>query len=318
MRTTLFALAFLLPAVAQAEDAAIRISGPAAMRGMVERWAEAYSRSHPESRFELTMKGSDTAIPGLYGGQADIALMGRENDIVDDNGFSRTMQFAATRIQIANGSVARPGKSDAIALLVASDNPLSGLTSTQLARILDCGGATPIRVWGELGLGGAWASATIRIDSYDFASRTGAWLQDRITAKSRKMCWDRIVEHDDVRRLDGTVEPAAEAIGRSARGIRNVLAIANAGEAHDGLKLIALDGVMPDREAIVAGRYPLARRAYAFVARPPGTPLDARIARFLEFVLSADGQAMLSDERDYLPLDTATADKQRAILGQRK
>ena len=33
--------------------------------------------AHPNVSFELVMKGSDTAVPGLYSGRADIALMGR-------------------------------------------------------------------------------------------------------------------------------------------------------------------------------------------------------------------------------------------------
>ena len=62
----------LLAAAASAADP-IRIWGPPAMRGIAQRWADAYAALHPGVRIELTMRGSDTAIPGLYGGQADIA-----------------------------------------------------------------------------------------------------------------------------------------------------------------------------------------------------------------------------------------------------
>jgi phosphate transport system substrate-binding protein len=318
MKALLYILALLLPALAHADAVPLRIWGPPAMQGIAERWAEEFAKTHQGVRFEFVMRGSDTAIPGLYGGQADIALMGRANDIVDDNGFSRTMQFPFTRIEIANGRFATPGKSDAIAVLVSTDNPLSGLTLPQLARIVDCGtGGPPIQIWGELGLDGDWAKQPIRVHTYDFAMRTGVWLQNRVMGKSRKMCWDRIVEHSDVRRLEGTVEPAAQAVGEAARQDRYTLAIANPGEAHDGLKVLAIDGTLPDAATIVAQRYPLARRAYAFVARRPGTPLDERTREFLRFVLSPEGQALLEADHGYLPLAPEEAAAQLAIIEDR-
>lgn len=153
MKALLFALALCQPAIALAQDAPIRIWGTPAMLGVAERWAEGYRKDHPTARFEFAMKGSDSAIHGLTGNAADIALMGRENDIVDDFGFARPKEYPATRIEIATGSVSVPGKSDAIAVLVNKDNPLASLTLDQLARIVDCGGnKAPISTWGQLGL----------------------------------------------------------------------------------------------------------------------------------------------------------------------
>jgi len=319
-----YALALLLlPGVAQAQDAPIRIWGTPAMLGVAERWAEAYRRTHPAARFEFRMKGSDSAIHGLTGDAADIALMGRANDIVDDNGFSRPRQYAATRIEIAAGSVGVPGKSDAVALLVHADNPLRSLSLDQLARILDCGDqARPARTWGDLGATGAWAGMPIRVHAYDFSTRTGVWIQDKVADRDRRMCWDRIVEYGDQRRLDGTIARAADRIGDASRGDRHALAIANAAQARDGLKLLAIgDGdtaVRPDAASVASGAYPLARRAYAFVDRAPGRPLAPRVLAFLRFALSAAGQAMLERDNGYLPLDRRTAAAQLALLESEK
>ncbi|MEA3003128.1 MAG: phosphate transport system substrate-binding protein [Sphingomonadales bacterium] len=318
----LFALILALsPVAARAQDQrVIRIWGPPAMRGIAERWAEEYRRVHPEARFELTMRGSDTAIPGLYGGVADIALMGRANDVVDDNGFSRTIGYPATRIEIANGSLSVPGKSDAIAILVDAANPIASISLAQLASAVDCGGAVPAaRTWGDLGLKGAWAAKPIRIHSYDFGSRTGAWFQHVVTRDGRRMCWDRVAEYGDLRRHDGTIQAAADRIGDAARGDRYALTIANPAQARDGLKLVALaDGkaapVLPTAASVIDRRYPLARRAYAFVDRKPGRPLDPRIAAFLRWTLSPAGQALLAVDHGYLPLDRQTDAEQLALL----
>ena len=320
MRILLVLLALLLPCALQAQDAPIRIWGNPAMLGIAQRWAEAYRRTHPQARFEFAMKGSDSAIHGLTGGVADLALMGRVNDVVDDNGFSRPMQFDATRIEIANGSLSVPGKSDAIAVLVDAANPLKALTLAQLAAVLDCGGKdAPVRTWGDLGLKGDWALMPIHVRSYDLATRTGAWLQNRAMRGDRRMCWDRIAEYGDARELDGTVTPAAERVGGAARGDRAVLAIANPAQAVDGLRIVPLaDGtgpaVLPSAATVIARTYPLARRAYAFYARKPGTVLDPRIAAFLRYVLSDEGQALLVEDRGYLPLAAADAAAQLAIV----
>ncbi|MDB5679496.1 substrate-binding domain-containing protein [Sphingomonas bacterium] len=320
MRVLLALAALMLAWPCAAQDKPIRIWGNPAMLGIAERWAEAYRRLHPDARFEFAMKGSDSAIHGLTGGVADLAFMGRANDAVDDNGFSRPMEYDATRIEIANGSVSVPGKSDAIAVLVDAANPLRQLSLQQLAAIIDCAGATkPIRTWGQLGLTGEWAAKPIRVDAYDFASRTGAWLQDRIARGSRRMCWDRITEYGDARRLDGTIDYAADRAGAAARGDRYALAIANPGQAVDGLRVVPLkDGadpaILPSTDTIVARRYPLARRAYAFFARKPGTTLDRRVADFLRFVLSDEGQGLLAQDRGYLPLTSAIAADQRRIV----
>lgn len=321
----LLALAALAwtPGLAHAQDAVIRIWGHPALLGVAERWAGAYAQAHPGVRFEFAMKGSDSAIHGLVGGVADIALTGRENDVVDDNGFARPREYPATRIEIATGSLAAPGKADAIAVLVDAGNPLASLTLEQLARILDCGDqARPIARWGDLGLTGAWAQAPIRVHSYDFATRTGIWLQNRVMAGDRRMCWGRITEHGDERRLDGTLAKAADRVGDAARGERNALAIANPAQAHGGLRLVALsDGgppVLPDAASVQARRYPLTRRAYAFVDRAPGTPLARHVRDFLAFALSPQGQQLLEADAGFLPLDHATAAAQLTILESRE
>lgn len=304
---------------AQAQDTVIRIWGNPALLGVAEQWAAGFAAQYPGVRFEFMMMGSDSAIHGLVSGAADIALIGRENDVVDDNGFSRPKEYAATRIEIATGSVTTPGKSDAIAILTHADNPLRSLTLDQLSRMLDCGDQRrPIATWGMLGLGGEWADAPIRVHAYDFSTRTGIWLQDRVTSKDRRMCWDRIVEYADQRRLDGTVAQAADRAGDGARSDRFALAIANAAQADDTLKLIPLsDGgpaLLPTRATVESRAYPLTRRAYAFFDRAPGRELAPHLRDFLRFVLSPEGQALLEADAGYLPLSRDTAQTQLTIL----
>ena len=313
-------VALAVPAAVAAQEPPIRIWARPPCLGVAQRWADAYAKTNPEAHFEFAMKGSDSAIHGLTGDVADIALMGRKNDIVDDFGFSRPKEYPATGIEIANGSLSTPGKSNAVAVLVPAANPINSLTREQLARIIDCGGeGAPISTWGDLGLTGSWATRPIHVYSYDFSMRTARWFQDEVTHGDRRMCWDRMSEYNDARRLDGTLVQAADRVGEGARSDPDALAIANPGQARNGLKLVALasgtgPAVPPTAETIVNRSYSLARRAYAFVDRKPGTALAPHVLAFLRFALSPAGQALLTKDEGYLPLDPVTARKQIAVL----
>src|SRR5258708_22327637 len=154
----------------------VRIWGHPYMAGVAKRWSEGFARFHPGAKVEARLIGSDTAIPGLYSGNADIALMGRENDVTDDNGFSRPKQYKFTRLELMNGSLAVPDKSDALVVFVHKDNPTLRLTLAELDAIVGCErrrGHAAILTWGDLGLGGEWADKPVHPHIYDAGTRTG-------------------------------------------------------------------------------------------------------------------------------------------------
>jgi phosphate transport system substrate-binding protein len=74
------------------------------------------------------------------------------------------------------------------------------------------------------------------------------------------------------------------------------------------------DAVAPSRESMRNGSYPLARGVYIDVNRKPGTPLNARVKEFLNFILSEEGQDLVRRQGDYLPLSQSTAREQRMKL----
>lgn len=300
----------------------IRIWGLHTMRGVVERLAEGFRTHHPGARFELTMKGSATAIPGLYAGKADIAFLARPNNLVDDNGFGRVKQYAPLRLEVMSGSLDTPGKADALAVLVHHDNPIHQLTLAQLDAMFGCErrrGHPPIRIWGDLGLGGEWRDKPIALHVYDADTGKGIYFQNTVLNGSRKMDWSRIREYRNARNSDGTSLPAAEQIAREVRRDRYALGIGSLHYAHPELKSLALAGdsvgpfVHATTQSIVSGEYPLARRAYAFVDRKPGS-LDASAAEFLRFVLSEGGQAIIAREGGFLPLSDAARLAQANLL----
>ena len=301
----------------------IRIWGHPYMAAVVRHWAEGFEKFHPAAKVEAKLMGSDTAIPGLYSGNADIALMGRENNVIDDMGFARPKQYKFTRLELMNGSLDVPGKSDALVVFVHKDNPLARLTLAELDAIAGCErrrGHAPVGTWGDLGVGGEWATQPIRIYMYDAGTGTGRFFQHAVLADSRKMNWDRITEYKDRRRYDRSVYRAGEQILDALRGDRFGMAIASLRFASSDVKPIAIarDGrgpfVLPTRESVITRAYPLGRPTYAFVDVPPGKPMDPNAAEFLRYALSREGQADVERDRGYLPLDPRTLAEQRAAL----
>ncbi|MFT3790849.1 MAG: substrate-binding domain-containing protein [Rudaea sp.] len=301
----------------------LRIWGHPSFAGVVQRWAEGFRRFHPEIAVVPQLMGSDTAVPGLYGGRADIALLGREPNITDENGFLRPKQYRYTLVEPMSGSLDMNAMSAALAVLVHRDNPVRKMTLRQLERIAGCGGARDEHgtlTWGELGAHGDWADKPVRLYLIDIESGTGLFLLSRITHGSRRLAWNRVEDFTDRRRADGSTDRAAEQAAAALRADRYGIAVSTLRAATPGLAPVALAAeagdrfVLPTRESVVDRSYPLARRTYAVVDRAPGKPVDPKVREFLRYALSREGQADIEREPGYLPLFAAVRDAQMKIL----
>lgn len=301
----------------------LHIWGPANMKALVERLAEGFQRQQPGVRFKIDLRGSDTAMPGLYSGQADIALLGRENNVTDDNGFFRPMQYKPERYEFTTGSLDVPGKTNALVVYVHRDNPLARLTLVQLDAIFGHerlrGASARLRTWGDLGLTGEWAGQPIRLYGYDAETGTGQFFLNAVLGGSRKLNWDNLREFKDLKRADGSLYTSAEQSLDALRADRYGLAVACGRFATPEVKAVALAGtdgtyVHATTDTLVARQYPLARVTYAFVNRPPNNTLDPKVREFLRYVFSREGQAVVAQEGAYLPLNEATLRKQRQML----
>ncbi|MDE2449941.1 MAG: hypothetical protein KGO22_13285, partial [Gammaproteobacteria bacterium] len=302
---------------------ALRIWGSPAMAAVVARWAIGFHQLHPEVTVEPRLMGSDTAIPGLYSGRADIALLGRRDDETDDNGFSRPKGYRFTRLELMSGSLDTEGQSAALAVLVSHDNPVSRLTVEQIRRVAGCScgpNAPAPPAWGELGAGGAWAKRPIHLYLMDTDSGTGAYFVRAVMGGNSALDWSRVREFHDVRSADGSRQTAAALAAAALRQDPDGIAVSNARYAGTGLKVLAIAArsggpfVLPTPSSIIKGTYPLARRAYAFIDRPPGKPIEPRVSQFLQYVLSPAGQAAVERVGGYLPLAANARARELGVL----
>ncbi|WP_144007064.1 PstS family phosphate ABC transporter substrate-binding protein [Pelomonas sp. KK5] len=302
------------PLAASSATGAIRICGDEHMAAIAARWAEGFRTLRPDASVEFKLTGTASAMPCIYGTTGDIALLGRESDITDDNGFFKSVGgYPPLRLELMNGSLDVPGQSAAQAVFVHADNPLRQLTVAQLEGLFgveDRRGPGNIRTWGELGLGGEWQDKPVHLYGHDIDSEDGLWFVRQVLQESRKLNWEQLAEFDD----GGAKSMAA------LRGDRYGLAVSNLKYANPGTRVLAIAAhekapfVAPSARSVIARDYPLARRTFAFVNRKPGMPLDPTLAAFLAYVLSPQGQGELLRLHGYLPLSEPLRVQQLDLL----
>jgi phosphate transport system substrate-binding protein len=304
----------------QAVSGTIRIWGDEHMQDVTKYWAEGFRRFHPQIAFERKLVGTGAAMPGIYHNVADLALLGRESDITDDNGFFKSVGgYKPLRLELMNGSLDAPGKSCALVIFTHKDNPLSKLTVAQLDAIFGHEhrrGLDNIRTWGELGLTGEWKDQPINLYAYDIDSEDGLYFVRSVLAESRKLNWQHLREFSDIRNPDGSTLESGRQIMGALQQDRFGLAVSSLRYANPMVKpiAIAVHESAPYFQAnegnILSGKYPLARKTYAFLNQQPGKPLDPKMKEFIRYVLSREGQRDVARDHGYLPLSAEVLSEQ--------
>lgn len=298
-----------------ATAATLRIWGDTYMQSVVLAWEQHFRQHHPEVQFENRLMGTDTAMSGLYTGNADIALLGRDSNTTENDGFLHTIQYPPLKLRLMTGSLDVPGESSAPVLFVHKELPLEELTLAQLDFLIGCGQshAAPPQRWGDLGLAGVWKDKPIHVYTYDAKTGTGLFLLTVLQAGSRKMNWQIIREFRNGSHVDGTRYDAGEQIMDGLMKDPYGLAISSLHYANPKVKALKLartqdsEYVAPTRDTLIDGSYPLTRTTYVFLNRPPKAGVAPLTAEFLRFIYSDEGRKLVEEQSGFLPLTAKDA-----------
>lgn len=301
----------------------LRSRGDDQMATLLKYWQKGFSKYHPNIHFENTLKGSDSGLYGLEMRTADIAVMGRPINPFERYGIYERSWTYPVEIEVATGSVTQPEKSGAYAILVHKDNPLSKMTLKELDGVFGAqrlGGwnalswneaaARPesdnIRTWGQLGVTGALADKPIHVYGPALlGAGSVTFFQSRVLAGGAT--WN-----EDLREY-GSREELLTDLAKDPLG----MAYASLPVKSASIKPVALatTAVGP---FVVLNRHSATNRTYA-LARPVyidytidntkselATPrVDPKVAEFLRYILSKQGQQAVVQEGAYLPLPVA-------------
>ena len=146
-------------------DGAIRIAaGNHGMGRILEGFNALFARTHPGTVFavEFNRLGNTVNLPALTHGTTLFAPMGRETMPVELVPYQKIVGADPLIIRIAHGTIVARDKAAPLAIYVNQANPLTKLTTDEVARIFSTGApGGDLTTWGQLGLTGEWAQRAI-------------------------------------------------------------------------------------------------------------------------------------------------------------
>lgn len=261
-------------------------------------------------------------MAGLYNGVADIAVMGRELWPNETMAFQWVFQYKPFGVEVVTSSLTSPGQSYSPVVMVNARNPLSSITLAQLDGIYGSEhrrGGKNLRVWGDLGLTGAWANRPIHVYGYGVDDAIGVYFRKRVLQGDYKpnvmghLLSDRDKGGNAAARILAAVQADPLAIGYAraepqARSIK-VLPVA-----------VAVDKptIPPTAETVLNRTYPLTRSLSFYINRVPGKPVDKDILMFLRYILGPEGQQMVAADGHFTPLLPKIAEAQSQRLDRQE
>lgn len=255
---TLAAISVIAALPLQAQKLVIKGSDTLGAK-LVPMIAEEYRAANPGVSFEIAAEGSTTGLTAIINGTADIGMSSRRARPTELSGGA------------AEGKMLKPiiVCYDAMAVIVNSNNPLADLTKRQVEQIF----TGDVSDWSAVG----GAVGTISIYTRNTASGTYSDWKD-LAMKKRDYA-------PSSQKMAGNEQIASE-VAKNPNGIGYVgLAYIHA----PGIKVISIEGGMPNKESVLNKKYPYARPNFFYTDGEP----EGEAAKFIEYVLGPVGQSIV-------------------------
>lgn len=242
----------------------LKITGSSTLAPLLTEMAAAYEQAHPGTRIDVQTGGSSRGIADTRSGLADIGMVSRG--------------AKSQELDLHFHTIARDG----IALIVHSDNPVSGLSDAQVQAIYQ-------------GKHDNWQA----LGGHDASINVVSKAEGRSTL-------ELFIEYFNLR----SSEIKAHAIiGDNEQGIKTVAGNPNAVgyvsigtaqysvEQGVAIKLLATSGVAPSNAAVRSGEFPLARPLNLVTATEPA----GLAADFINYTRSAAAEPLI-EQQYFVPL----------------
>jgi phosphate transport system substrate-binding protein len=267
--TTLVTIFFTLPALAEELDrfaglaGKIDIAGGTAHIPVMNDAARAIMTKYPQININVAGGGSGVGVQKVGEGLVEIGNTGRaisEEELVK---FPKLVSF--------------PFAVDGVAPIISPDNPVSGLTGTQIQDIF----SGKITNWHEVG----GNDADIHLYSRDEASGT------------REVFWKKCLKKGSVVE-SANIVPSNGAMKAAVSRDKQALGYISIGHIDDTVKAVVLDGVAPSQQNAINGSYPVVRKLFM---NTNGAP-EPLVKAFIDFVLGSEG-AKITGKHGYIPIN---------------
>ncbi len=292
---------------------------------LAEYWREAFRKFQPGLKIEYNLPTTGIAIPALSCGVADV-VMSRKAIIMDLLTFEQVYHHPVTEIAAVTGSYDVYGWSPAFIIVVNKANPLNQISLKQLDGVF--GGARlggyvgsvwhteypysrgpeeNIRTWGQLGLTGEWANQPIHPGGQTLRGNQTSQFSDIVLRGSDQFA-EGYQAYANYITPEGKINSWSLQARHAIAQDRNAMFYVSPMSMSPDLKELAIQGydggpyVKRSLETIHDRTYPLYGQYFFYLNRTPGQPVEPKVAEFLRFILSQEGQDCVQREGRYLPL----------------
>lgn len=243
----------------------ISIVGSTTITEPMEKLVEAYKESGCPDKIEVQGNGSSAGIRAVADGTADIGMSSRE--LSEDE-----KKLGLTETIIAH---------DGIAVVVNTTNPVSNLTKEQIKDIYE----GRITNWNEVG---GKDAIIIPVTREAGSGTRGAFeeLFELLTRDKASTIIDRALVGEGTGSIMATVASKENAIGYISLGYMS-----------ETVRPVAIDGVEPSSETVLAGEYTISRPLLLLTS----DSISKEAKAFLEYILGEEGQSVISER--YIPVN---------------
>ncbi|MFH1390030.1 MAG: phosphate ABC transporter substrate-binding protein [Candidatus Margulisiibacteriota bacterium] len=273
-----FAISLLLAGGCARGNKAIQIKGSDTMVNLAEAWTEKFMEKYPESAVAVTGGGSGGGIASLISGTTDIAKASRDmhqKEIL----LANSRGVYPLELQVA---------SDGVVVVVNPANPINKLTIKELSDIY----TGKVRNWRELG----GPDRQIVALSRERNSGTHVFFLETVVKLGQK-------KNPNEFAADVLMMPSSQAVVEEVISNKSAIGYIGLGYLNNRQKALAVGRdkrgpfSLPNISTVKKGEYPISRSLLFYTN---GTP-EARVQRFIDFVLSPDGQEIVKT-MDFVPI----------------
>ena len=260
-------LAFVMEANA-ADKQTLQIDGSTTVGPIADAFAEAFKGNYPDLEITVKKTGSGDGAAALVDGRCDIAIMSR---------FMKEKEFKKA---VENGifPVAHVVAMDGVCVVVHPSNPVKELTTEQVRNIY----LGKITNWKEVG----GSDLDIVAISRDTSSGTYETFHGLVMNKEEMGSKVEYVNSN----------PQAHARVKTTIGAVGYVGI---GFLDANVKALKVDGILPSRQTITTGQYPVARPLFMFTNGYP--KLGSMTYKFCTFYLTETGQEII-EAKGFIPV----------------
>jgi phosphate transport system substrate-binding protein len=237
----------------------INEAGSTSVQPLAELMAAAFNAKYPKVTINISGGGSSAGVKAAAAGTVDIGAASRD--------------LSMTEADLIPFCIARDG----VAIAVSANNPVTKLTTEQVAKIY----SGDISNWKDVG----GNDATIIVVSREEGSGTRECFETYVTKPYGKKIKAEALFFDSNGAVRTKVNSERNAIGYISFGYI------------EGLKGILINEVAPTIENGQNGKYPIVRRLY-FLTKPIPTGI---VKAYIDFCRGSEGQSIAKKE-GYIPL----------------